>query len=64
VPEDMAVDVEARVGAGEIRIFDRSERSGANVEEDFSTDDYSSAARRVDLRLAAGFGTIEVERAS
>jgi hypothetical protein len=64
VPEDTAVNVEAKMGGGEIKIFDRTERSGANISESFSTENYSSAARRVALKLVVGFGTIEVNRAS
>jgi hypothetical protein len=64
VPEDMAIDVEAKVGAGDISILDRTERSGASVEETFQANDYSSAARRVAIRLAVGFGSIEVNHAS
>ena len=63
VPEEAAIDVEARVGAGEVSILDRTERSGANLNESFSTEGYSSAEQRLALKLSAGFGTVQVRRA-
>jgi hypothetical protein len=62
LPRQVAFDVEGRVGAGEMTVLDSIERSGANLREGFVTEDYSSADKRIQLRLSVGLGGMEVRR--
>jgi cell wall-active antibiotic response 4TMS protein YvqF len=62
LPRATAFDVEGRVGAGQLKIPDDIERSGANLSEKFVTEDYSSADKRILLGLSVGLGDLEVRR--
>ena len=62
LPRNVAFDVEGRVGAGEMTLLDRVERSGANLREEFVTENYSSADKRILLQLSVGLGGMEVRR--
>lgn len=59
VPDDVGVRVHWRVGLGDAEILGR-ERSGAGLEDTYATDNYDSAASRLDLELSTGLGSIEV----
>ncbi|HET9015941.1 MAG TPA: cell wall-active antibiotics response protein LiaF [Thermomicrobiaceae bacterium] len=59
VPAGVGVRVHVTVGAGDASIFGR-DYSGASVDETYTSDNYQSAASKVDLELSTGLGTIEV----
>jgi hypothetical protein len=61
VPQDMAVDVDWRVAAGDVKVFNH-ERSGVLLEDTTSTQDYHHAEQRLHLDLIVTTGTIEVRR--
>jgi hypothetical protein len=61
VPQDMAVDVDWRVAAGDVKVFNH-ERSGVLLEDTTSTQDYHHAEQRLHLDLIVTTGAIEVRR--
>lgn len=64
VPRDTAVYVRATVGMGEITIFDGERVEGFNTTRSFRDPGFDEATTRLDIRIGAGAGEIEVERAS
>ncbi len=61
VPDGIAVRVEARTTAGEVRIFGDT-FSGTSIDEIVEDADYATAERRLYLDAAAGLGEVEVRR--
>jgi phage shock protein PspC (stress-responsive transcriptional regulator) len=62
VPAGVAVDLDAHAGAGNLRLFGH-EADGLDVERQASEPGRDGAGRLV-LRVRAGFGQVEVERAA
>jgi hypothetical protein len=61
VPDDIAVRVDARTTAGEVRVFD-SVFSGTSVDETVEDPSYETATVRLSIDAAAGLGEVEVRR--
>ena len=61
VPQDLAVYVDWRVAAGDVKVFNH-ERSGVLLEDSTTTPDYQNAEQRLHLDLIVTTGTIEVRR--
>ncbi|MGN6242074.1 MAG: PspC domain-containing protein, partial [Motilibacteraceae bacterium] len=67
VPRDVAVDVVARAGAGEVRMPDGGTTSGTDARRSWTSDGVSgnaSSAGRLVLDLSVGLGNVEVRRAA
>jgi len=61
LPTGVAVHVEGRATAGEVRIFGDTS-SGTSIDEIVEDPDYATAQRRLFLDAAAGLGEVEVRR--
>lgn len=62
VPRDLAVRVKASAGFGDVEVFgQRAEGIGPHL--DFQSDDYVTAARKLDIEASVGFGDAKVVRA-
>lgn len=61
VPNDIAVRIDARTTAGEVRIFG-SVFSGTSVDETVEDAGFADAAIRLTIDAAAGLGEVEVRR--
>jgi phage shock protein PspC (stress-responsive transcriptional regulator) len=62
VPSDLGVDVDARVGLGELTVFDRRETGGGNRLRTTSIGGGEGPMLRLDIHL--GMGELEVRRAA
>ena len=61
LPRDLAVRVRASAGFGNVTVFDQK-REGIGPNLDFQSDDYATAARKLDLEASVGFGEVKVRR--
>jgi lia operon protein LiaF len=62
VPRDLAVNVKASAGMGEVRVFgERADGIAPHLE--FRSDDYATAVRKLDIEASAGLGDVRVLRA-
>lgn len=59
VPEGIAIEVKARSGAGEVRIFDRS-ADGMGVNETYRSPGFADEADTLTLDVSVFLGTVEV----
>lgn len=61
VPRDLAVRIQARGGLGDVEIFgQRADGIGPSL--DFQSEDYATAARKLDLEVSLGLGEAKVVR--
>lgn len=61
VPDDVAVNVTADAGTGEIVLFGEQE-GGLGLDRTYATPGYEAAGRKLQLELNVGMGRIEVTR--
>ena len=61
VPRDLAVRVHATAGMGDVSVFG-DHAGGISPVRTFQSDDYASAARKVNLDASVGFGDVKVIR--
>ena len=61
VPAEVPVDIDAELATGEIQLFDEV-RGGLGVDLQYTSPGYDTASRRLQVRLDAGMGRIEVTR--
>lgn len=59
VPDDVAVKVRARSGAGDVTVFDQT-GEGLFVDERYASPDFDSAARRITIEANVFLGSVEV----
>ncbi len=63
VPSSLAVRVQAKAGMGDVSVLgQRSEGIGPHV--DFQSEDYATAARKLNIEASVGMGRVEVVRGS
>jgi len=61
VPADMGISLDCDVGIGSLRVDGRQYgRRGLGAHETWESENYAGASRRLDLRVKAGTGSIEV----
>jgi len=61
IPTDVGVRIDSNVGVGSLRVNGRQHgRRGLGVDETWESANYSQASVRLDLRVEAGAGSIEV----
>lgn len=63
VPREISVRVHASAGMGDVAVFGQHS-GGIGCTLDFQSDDYASAARKLDIDVSVGMGEVRVVRAS
>jgi hypothetical protein len=59
VPADVAIEVDARVGAGQLQVMDRT-TDGVGINETYRTPGFAASQQRLSLELQAFTGRVEV----
>lgn len=63
VPDDVALSISAKVGAGEIDLLGEKS-SGADLDENYESEDFDQNEKRLVLKLGAGVGELRVRHGS